>query len=700
MNSSGSSIFGRKKASQSSLSPYLRILAVFFVIACLFTSAFLFRATTAVNSMEYADKVIGQSGFLSAASGTALNEVNGPAGVAFDASGNLWVADSANDRILEFHSPLTSGELASIALGQTGAAGNSAINLNDPRGIAFDSSGDLWVADSANNRVVEFVDASTLASGAPASLVIGQPAFGSSTAGTSFNQLSFPEGLAFDSSGNLWVADTSNNRVLEFNKGSGFADGGGASLVLGQPNFTASGSSTSQSGLNLPTSIAFDSSSNLWVSDSGNSRILEFSSLSTNDAHASLVIGQSGFTTGTSGTSQTTLNFNEGIAFDGSGNLWVADLNNNRMLEFSYPLSTGESASAVLGQSGFTTNTFATTQSGEYGPNGLAFDPNGNLWLSDFYNNRALEYPNPVTVTTTSVVTSTVTSTSTSVLTTTSIPPPSTTTETDTVTTTTPTTVTSVSTTVVPTTTTETDTTTTTTTPPQATSTTTETVTTTTTPPTVTTTQLVPTTVTSVTTNVVTSTTTSTSYVPTTVTSISTVTSTSTFATTQTVTAAAISLNCDPSSLSKVGKSTLCEATVIAGNPPAGVIAFSAAAGIFGTPHCSTFGSTMTCFVSFTPSVSGVQTVTAKYESDPNYVSASASDVIKVGSSTKTVTGTGSTALTAQVPMVVPSTAVIGVSYLPMLVAGVPFALVTLAGVLRFLHHKRGSQLLNNFLRK
>jgi len=81
--------------------------------------------------------------------------------------------------------------------------------------------------------------------------------------------------LAFDALGNLWVTDGGHNRVLEYSKP--FSTGESASLVIGQAGFTSDFAATSSRGLNFPAGLSFDSSGNLWVVDSGNSRVLEFS---------------------------------------------------------------------------------------------------------------------------------------------------------------------------------------------------------------------------------------------------------------------------------------------------------------------------------------------------------------------------------------------------------------------------------------
>ncbi len=294
--------------------------------------------------------------------------------------------------------------------------------LNCAAGAAFDKSGNLWVADEYNSRVLEYTY--PFSNGMDASLVIGQPNFtankptGYPRPPTTASGLQYPRGVAFDSSGNLWVADTDDNRVLEFVPGTSgcpsgqFCDGMNASLVIGQSSFTTEGYAWTRSTLQMPSGIAFDSSGNLWVVDTANSRVLEFvpgtsgcpSGQFCDGMNASLVIGQSSFTTAGYATTQSGLYSPLNVAFDKSGNLWVSDEYNNRVLEYTYPFSNGMDASLVIGQPNFTVSTVADkfynplwipTASGLWYPWGLAFDSSGNLWVADEYNSRVLEFTYP-----------------------------------------------------------------------------------------------------------------------------------------------------------------------------------------------------------------------------------------------------------------------------------------------------------------
>ena len=183
----------------------------------------------------------------------------------------------------------TNGQNATLEIGQAAGASQfttqvfatTQSGLNLPHDVAFDHSGNLWVADTDNNRILEFT--APFSSGEAASLEIGQPAgatqFTSNTCATTQSGLCDVDGIAFDGSGNLWVGDHDNSRALEFAASSLGTDGPSAVGVLGQSGFTSGASSTTQSTLRGNSGLTFDSSGNLWVADNFNSRVLEFASV-------------------------------------------------------------------------------------------------------------------------------------------------------------------------------------------------------------------------------------------------------------------------------------------------------------------------------------------------------------------------------------------------------------------------------------
>jgi sugar lactone lactonase YvrE len=254
--------------------------------------------------------------------------------------------------VLEYEPPFTTGEAASLVIGQTSLTGTTDTSptggLFGPTGIAFDPSGNLWVVDSGNNRVLEFK--TPFSNGESASLVIGQPTFGGYIGTTTSGGLNAPSYLAFDPSGNLWVTDQGNNRVLEFT--APFSTGQKASVVIGQADFTSFAPSSTVTAKSLfePVGIGFDSKGNLWVVDSADHRVLEYNSPFSTDESASVVIGQSSLT----GTS-TGLNA-YAVAFDSGGNLWVSD-GISGVAEYEGPVSTGEAGIQEIGPTVTTNST-------------------------------------------------------------------------------------------------------------------------------------------------------------------------------------------------------------------------------------------------------------------------------------------------------------------------------------------------------
>ena len=203
--------------------------------------------------------------------------------------------------------------------------------------------------------------AAAFSNGQNASVVLGQSSFTANASGTTQMGLFQPGGLVIDSSGNIWVADVSNSRILEFKTPFSSGESAslvlGESNFTTNTNPCYATTLVNPSCLSIPESLAFDSSGNLWVADSGNGRILEFTPPFKNYENASIVIGQANFTASSGpnppGT-QSTLNDPLGMTFDSAGNLWAADAGNSRVLEFKVPLSTGENAATVIGQANFT----------------------------------------------------------------------------------------------------------------------------------------------------------------------------------------------------------------------------------------------------------------------------------------------------------------------------------------------------------
>jgi sugar lactone lactonase YvrE len=324
----------------------------------------------------FAGSLTGTPGFANG-TGTAAT-FDAPAGVAVDSSGNVYVAEYANNDIRKITSAgvvtLFAGSLTQ-ASGHANGTGTAATFWN-PTGVAVDSAGNVYVADESNNEIRMITPAGAV------SLFAGSPtgATGNSDGTGQGALFSAPNGIAMDSSGNLWVTDSVNNEIREITT---------PGAVVTTPDGTGSPGRTNGSGtsaeFNTPTAIAVDSSGNLFVADYGNNEIREINTSNV----VSLFAGSPGGTAGSANATGTAATFNapSGVAFDSAGNLYVVDTNNFeiRMVTPGAVVSTyagSTSANYVNGTS--------TAARFNY-PFGVAIDASGNLYIGDDVNNAIRE---------------------------------------------------------------------------------------------------------------------------------------------------------------------------------------------------------------------------------------------------------------------------------------------------------------------
>ncbi len=361
-------------------------------------------SAASAGSTLTASAVFGKSNFISNTSGSTSSGMYYPSGLALDGSGNIFISDYQNNRVMKYTGAATStnGPAAVLSVGQTSPdsytqTGLTAISLNTPYGIAIDGTNNLYVCDSGNNRVLKYA---APAGNAPAAAqVIGQRDMVSSTY-IRANSLAGVSDSAYDRvTKRLYVADRDNRRVLWWNTPSSFSTGKDADGIIGQADFISNVPSVSASALFLPCSVAVDSSGNLFVADANNNRVLKYNHPVTSGMNASVVIGQPDMDSNTQGTSINTLNYPQCIRLDSAGNLYVADTDNRRILKFNAPLSTNMNASVVLGQVDMDTNTSpssATAQTISY-PTGIEVDSVGNLYVVDNNFSRVTRYSAPLT---------------------------------------------------------------------------------------------------------------------------------------------------------------------------------------------------------------------------------------------------------------------------------------------------------------
>ncbi|WP_246048665.1 NHL repeat-containing protein [Leptospira sarikeiensis] len=331
---------------------------------------------------EAAKIVLGQPDFVTSSGGNAINRF-GPAGLALDTHlGGIWVSDGSNTRVMHFPAPLQTNMESDIIL--TGP-------MAEARSIAMDLSGGIWVVSGTTatngNSVLHF----------PAGMNSGTSfdiRLGTGTSGSGQNTLSNPFGVAVDANDGVWVSDYFNSRVMHYSPP--FSSGMNADLVLGVATFSAGGGPASISTLGAPMAVGVDPSGNVWVADSGNNRVLQFKPPFTNGMNADLVLGQPDFVTSTSPSTPNKQNLMSprGFAFAANGAVWVSDGGNTRAVRYSPPFTNGMAADNVLGQPDFISKntTMAISAKVTNNTNGIAIDPCG-VWVVDSPNNRVLFFP-------------------------------------------------------------------------------------------------------------------------------------------------------------------------------------------------------------------------------------------------------------------------------------------------------------------
>lgn len=401
--------------------------------------------TAAAPSDTIADAVLGQPDFASnvpnypppllpAADNLAFEFA---AHAAIAPGGRLYVSDSGNHRVLSWPSAaaFTNRQPADLVLGQTdmttGDANHGGLGAGGfflPQGLAVDASGDLWVCDAFNHRVLVFRDPAH--NDRVADLVIGQPDFLSNAqnlglleAAATADSLNFP-GRVLVRGGDLWIADSGNSRVLHYSLPIGNKPS--ADRVFGQfDDFTSplknnDGSGTCTNDGETPCGppsahnlfnaigIAVDRRGSLYVADWINNRVLRYDNPLTSDSEADVVYGQPDFTSGHPDQDglERGLQMPVDVAIDAFGQLFVADSVNHRVLMYRNPRRSAV-PDEVFGQLDSLTTDLANHGLGKlvadaqglFGPTGVISDAAHHVYIVDAGNSRVLRFDVPFTPT-------------------------------------------------------------------------------------------------------------------------------------------------------------------------------------------------------------------------------------------------------------------------------------------------------------
>ena len=315
--------------------------------------------------------------------GAAIRAALGPASVAVDTNGNLYIADSRNHRVRKVDANGVITTVAGTGSGDYSGDGGLARNaaLNSPTSVAVDAAGILYIADVGNHRVRR-VDASGLIH-----LVAGtgSPGYGGDGGRAVDAQLAEPIAVAVDGSGNLYIADLRNHRVRRVDAGGRITTVAGTGLG----GYGGDGGPAVNAPLNLPGDVAVDAVGNLYIADTSNDRVRRVDAVGTITTVAGTGSGGYGGDGGPAVRAQ--LDAPVGVAVDGAGNLYISDRWNHRVRRVGSDgtITTVAGTGPVGGGNGsFSGDDGPATAARLSSPFRLAVDGAGNLYIPDAGNNR------------------------------------------------------------------------------------------------------------------------------------------------------------------------------------------------------------------------------------------------------------------------------------------------------------------------
>jgi hypothetical protein len=317
-------------------------------------------------------------------------ELDYPGGVALDSSGNMYIADLDNCAIRKVDTSGTistfAGTLGSCGYGGDGGPATSAY-LNLPEGVAVDKSGNVFISDFANYRIREVRasngDINTVA-GTGTKCTGGGAACGDGGLATSAG-ISDVYSLAVDGFGNVYIADYNNYEIRKFSVGGNIS----AAAGNGTEGYWGDGGAATSAELSYPQAVAADSPGNIFIADDGNERIREVTVSNgiintvagngTGCYDPSAACGDGGLAT------SAELSWVYGLAVDSSDNIFIADYDNYRIREVT--ASNGYiKRMAGNGTSNFTGNGIPATNAALYSPVAATSDSAGNIYIADQYN--------------------------------------------------------------------------------------------------------------------------------------------------------------------------------------------------------------------------------------------------------------------------------------------------------------------------
>ena len=312
-------------------------------------------------------------------------QLTSPLALAVDAQNNLYIADTGDNRIREVSFGIinTIAGDGNLCPGGTNACGDAApatqAQLNAPAGLAVDPAGNIFISDTGDQRV-RIVSGGIINKYAGTGQVCPTPTSGCgdkylATSG----KLHSPGGLSLDAAGNLYIADTADNRIRQVTSQSNKYPFYLSTVAgTGVQGFLGDGGAATSAQLNAPLDVRSDPAGNLWITDTGNQRIRAVLAANIN------TIAGGGFGGDGQQPSNATLANPIGVLWDSTGtNYYVADTANNRVRKVS---NTIIATVAGNGNAGYTGDGGSALNATLNAPNGVALDSAGNLYIADTTN--------------------------------------------------------------------------------------------------------------------------------------------------------------------------------------------------------------------------------------------------------------------------------------------------------------------------
>ena len=306
-------------------------------------------------------------------------QLNRPNGVAVDSAGNLYIADTYNDRVRKVSNGLITTVAGTGVRGFSGDNGPAtSVELGLPSGVAVDSAGNLFITDSYNNLVRKVSNGviTTVAGN-------GTGGYSGDNGPATSAELEYPFGVGVDSAGNIYIADFFNNIIREVSNGVITTLAGN-----GTQGFSGDNGPATSAQLNRPYEVAADSAGNIYIVDTGNSRVRKVSNGAITTVAGNGFVGYGG---DNGPATSAELFYPQGIAVDSAGNIYIADTNNYRVRK----VSSGEIVTVMgNGTYGFNGDNGPATSAQLGSPSGVVADSAGSLYIADTFNNRIRKVSN------------------------------------------------------------------------------------------------------------------------------------------------------------------------------------------------------------------------------------------------------------------------------------------------------------------